>query len=381
MATTVVTRQSFFSRIGNSIRGVFIGIVLIIAGAVLLFWNEGRAVKTSQSLKEGATSVVSISPDSVNPANEGRLVHFSGEARTPSILIDSQFGAGGPALKLKRTVEVYQWVQTAESKTVEKLGGSTETTTTYTYKKEWRDEIIDSSEFQEPLGHTNPTSKLFENEEWIAENVSVGAFNIPTDMIRSLSNYQALPVTDETTSTLPLDMQENIEIISGILYYRTEDPALPQIGDTRITFEIIPTQTLSIIASQKGSSLAPFSTSNGRTISFIQTGEATAEQMFEGAIEGNRMMTWILRLLGIILLFAGFRSVFGLLPILASVIPPVGKLLGAGMSFVSFILALVTGLVIISIAWIVARPIIGIGILIGAVVIFFLALLLKGKKK
>lgn len=381
MATTVVTKTSWFSRIGSSIRGVFIGIVLIIAGVILLFWNEGRAVKTSQSLKEGAASVISISPDSIDPASEGRLVHFTGEAKTPSVLIDSEFGAGGPALKLKRTVEVYQWVQSAESKTVEKLGGSTETTTTYTYKREWRDEIIDSSEFQESPGHTNPTSKLFENEEWLAENVSVGAFTIPEDMIRSLSGYQPLPVTDEMLSNLSYDIQENTEIISGILYYRTEDPANPQIGDTRISFEIIPTQTISVIAGQKGSSLAPFSTSKGRTISFIQTGEASADQMFEGAIEGNKVMTWVLRILGIILLFAGFRSVFGLLPILASVVPPVGRLLGAGMSFVSSILALVVGLIVISVAWIIARPIIGIGLLVGAIVIFTLAVKLKGKKK
>ena len=380
MATTVVTKTSWFSRIGNSIKGIFIGIVLIIAGSILLFWNEGRAVKTAQSLKEGASSVVSISNDSVKAENEGKLVHFSGDARTPSVLIDTEFGVGGPSLKLKKTVEVYQWVENAESKTVEKLGGATETTTVYGYKKDWRSELIDSSTFKEQLGHQNPTTKAFQNNEWIAQNVSVGAFTIPEDMVRSLSDYQPLPAQEEMLATLPYELQSNLEIVSGILYYKTNDPATPQIGDTRITYENIAPQKLSLIAQQKSSTLAPYATKNGRTISFIQTGEATAQQMFQGAIEGNKMMTWILRLLGIILLFAGFRSVLGLLPIIGAFVPFIGKLVGAGMSFLSGVLAIILGLIIISFAWILYRPVIGIGLLILALVLFIAVYKLRSKK-
>jgi hypothetical protein len=41
---TEVTSESWFSRIGGAIKGVFSGIVLCFAAVVLLFWNEGRAV-------------------------------------------------------------------------------------------------------------------------------------------------------------------------------------------------------------------------------------------------------------------------------------------------------------------------------------------------
>lgn len=380
MATTIVTRQSFFSRIGNSIKGVFLGIILLVIGIILLFWNESNSVKTSQALREGASSVISVDSRSIVPENEGKLIHFSGLAKTPSILVDSEFGVSQPALKLKRTVEIFQWVENAESKTVEKVGGSTETTTTYTYKKEWHDEIIDSSEFKEQ-GHTNPTSKLFENQEYIAQNVSVDAFSIPETMISSLNDYQTLPSTEEDLVNLPYDMQQDIQLISGIIYYKTEDPANPQIGNTRVIFQVIPTQTLSVIAQQKGSTVADYSAKNGRTISFIQTGEATADQMFQGAIQNNKIMTWILRIIGILLLFIGFRSIFGLLPIIGAIIPPLGRLIGAGFTFVSLTLALITGLIIISIAWIFARPFIGIGLLISALLLFIFAVKIRGKKK
>ena len=50
---TQVTSTSWIARLGKSILGVLIGIVLIIAAIVLLFWNEGRAVTTARSLAEG----------------------------------------------------------------------------------------------------------------------------------------------------------------------------------------------------------------------------------------------------------------------------------------------------------------------------------------
>ena len=48
-----VSTDSWFSRIGKSISGVLIGIVLFLVAFPLLWWNEGRAVKTANGLKQG----------------------------------------------------------------------------------------------------------------------------------------------------------------------------------------------------------------------------------------------------------------------------------------------------------------------------------------
>ena len=50
---TEITQKGWTSRIGESIKGVLIGIVLIGLSCVGLFWNEGRAVQTAKSLAEG----------------------------------------------------------------------------------------------------------------------------------------------------------------------------------------------------------------------------------------------------------------------------------------------------------------------------------------
>ena len=44
-----VTESSWFKRLGQSMAGILVGSVLIIGACVLLFWNEGRAVKTARS--------------------------------------------------------------------------------------------------------------------------------------------------------------------------------------------------------------------------------------------------------------------------------------------------------------------------------------------
>ena len=47
MAYTEVTRTGYGTRLKNSLGGVLIGILMFIGGTILLWWNEGRAVKTS----------------------------------------------------------------------------------------------------------------------------------------------------------------------------------------------------------------------------------------------------------------------------------------------------------------------------------------------
>ena len=46
---TETTTKGWTSRIGESIKGVLFGLVLIVLSCIGLFWNEGRAVQTVRS--------------------------------------------------------------------------------------------------------------------------------------------------------------------------------------------------------------------------------------------------------------------------------------------------------------------------------------------
>ncbi len=106
MAYTEVTRQSWFSRIGGAIKGVLLGVVLVIVAFPILFLNEGRAVRRHRTLTEGAGLVESISADSPHEAHHGKLVHVSGPRMTDAVLEDTVFGVSANAIHLKRDVEM-----------------------------------------------------------------------------------------------------------------------------------------------------------------------------------------------------------------------------------------------------------------------------------
>ena len=140
------TSTSWLSRIVGSITGVLFGIVFVIGSIALLFWNEGRAVQTARSLSEGGKVVVDAAPAPVDPGNEGKLIHLSGDAKASAPLADRTFGVTAAALRLVRVAEMYQWEEDKHQETHKSIGGSEETVTTYTYKKVWSDHAVELAE-------------------------------------------------------------------------------------------------------------------------------------------------------------------------------------------------------------------------------------------
>ena len=69
---TQISSQSWFSRIIESIKGILVGAVLCLIAVGVLFWNEGRAVKRSRDLAEGAGLVVPVNAAAVGVSLEGR---------------------------------------------------------------------------------------------------------------------------------------------------------------------------------------------------------------------------------------------------------------------------------------------------------------------
>ena len=74
MAYQETTRTSYGQRVKSSFRGIGSGILLFIIGTCLLWWNEGRAVKTTKMLNEAQGVTVEM-PDisKVDSQFEGKL--------------------------------------------------------------------------------------------------------------------------------------------------------------------------------------------------------------------------------------------------------------------------------------------------------------------
>ena len=52
MAYQETHTTSYGSRLSNSFKKIGTGLAMFIGATVLLFWNEGRAVKTAETIKE-----------------------------------------------------------------------------------------------------------------------------------------------------------------------------------------------------------------------------------------------------------------------------------------------------------------------------------------
>jgi len=365
---TEVTHESWFSRIGSAIKGILVGLVLFVIAFPLLFWNEGRAVSRYKTLKEGGGAVISVVADNIDPGNSGKLIHITGKADTGAVLADPVFGVSANGLKLKRISEMYQWDETSQSNTEKKLGGGTETVTTYTYSKTWSERSISSANFKKPEGHQNPGAMIYESTQQVADVVSLGAFTLPSSLVAQINNFESLPIGSDTP--LPESLKDTAKLHNAGFYIGA-DPASPQVGDTRVTFK-------SAKPTQVGNTFGPYGTEAGGSIELIQEGVYSADAMIQKAQESNKMLTWILRLAGFILMLAGLNMILKPLSVLADVLPILGTIVGAGTGIISFLLAAILSLITIGIAWIVYRPLYGIILLLIA---GGLAMAIKGKLK
>ncbi|MCP4697916.1 MAG: hypothetical protein GY862_13850 [Gammaproteobacteria bacterium] len=369
---TEESEQSWFSRIKDALFGIVIGLILFIVSFPLLFWNEGRAVKREQALNEGAGVVVSAEAARIDKGNEGKLIHLHGKAASREVLVDESFNVAANALKLARIVEMYQWEENEESKTEKKIGGGTKTVTKYTYSKIWYSKLIDSAQFKKPGKHRNPESMRFRQEHYTSGRVKLGAFFLSPGLIGHLDDYQRIPMTDATYQQVPTSLRKELQVHDG--YYHTgSNPAKPRIGDLRISFESVKPSVITLVSQQAGYSFVPYRTEGGSRIELLEYGQHSAEEMFAVAQQENVFITWILRLVGLLLMFFGIRMILNVLEVLADVIPIFGNLVGAALTLISAVSALTLSLITVAIAWFFYRPILS-AILIGAGVAILYAL-------
>lgn len=369
--------ESWFTRIKNAIVGVLIGIIMFIASFPVLFWNEGRAVRTAQSLAEGSKSVISVGSDKVDSGNEQKLVHLTGLATTKETLTDSIFNVSEKdAIKLIRHVEMYQWKEHKKSESRKQIGGSKKTVTTYSYDRAWSDDVINSRNFNQSQGQQNPSQMPYSGEEKQANNVTLGAFTLSKSLVNAITGRTPVQISADT---LPADLKNKLELSSNY-YYLGDNPSNPQIGDTRISFEVVKPVTVSIIARQTGKTFEPYQTKAGDAIERLEMGEVSADGMFKHAREENTFWTWILRAVGFILMLIGLNLIFAPIAVFADVIPFIGSLIGGGIFLSSLFVSLILSSITISVAWLFYRPLIGILLIAGGCVTGFAVMMLIKRK-
>ena len=365
---TEISSQSWFSRIGGAIKGVLFGFVLFALAFPLLFWNEGRAVKRSKTLKEGEQAVESVAADRIDPQHAGKLVHLTGTATTEETVVDPVFAISAKALKLRRVAEVYQWGETKKTSTQKTLGGGTTTATTYSYQKVWSERAIDSATFKEAAGHSNKPA-AFGSADFTARRVTVGAFQLPPALLAKMNNYTNLEVAAD--GRIPAALTDKVQV-SGAGFYAGKNVLAPEVGDARISFRVITPTAVSLVAKQVANTFEPYVAKNGGQVELLQIGAQGAAAMFQTEEHQNAILTWVLRGVGFGIMLLGLALILNPLAVLVDIIPWLGGLIGAGIFFIAFSIAAVGSLLTVAVAWVVYRPLLGVALFVAAGAVVFL---------
>jgi hypothetical protein len=171
-----------------------------------------------------------------------------------------------------------------------------------------------------------------------------------------------------------------VRVSSEEIYYGANSMS-PQVGDRRIRFESVSPSIISVMGEYNAGKLMTHITENESSISLLADGKLSAQEMILSAEKMNTLITWGLRVLGMLLLYAGFSMTLAPLVIIAKVIPFVSRIIGFGTNIIAFILALIVGPIVIAVAWFAARPLIS-GMVLGcAGVIIGLIIYMKKQKK
>ncbi len=383
MAVTEVTRENWISRIVSSIKGIVFGLLLFFIAFPVLFWNEGRAVKTARSLSEGAAAVVSVASDRVDGAFEGKLIHTSGQATTTETLSDPMFGVTLAAIKLQRDVEMFQWKENKKTETRKKVGGGEEKVTTYTYEKGWSGSAISSSGFKE-AGHDNPGTMPFESLGQVASLVTVGSFKLSPGLIGKISKWEDLSVDGSNLELVAPELRGRLQVTDGG-YYLGANPLEPTIGDVKVKFKVVHPTEVSIVGKQTGSLVGPYQTLQaGYDVELLELGRMSDKEMFAAAQSRNSTMTWVLRLIGFGMMFFGLFAIGRPFAVVADFIPFIGSFFRVGIGLFAGLLAFGLSFITIAIAWIFYRPLLGLLLLtLGVLALFgliFLAITVGRKK-
>ena len=249
-------------------------------------------------------------------------------------------------------------------------GGGEKTVTKY--RKTWSENHIDSGNFRKRQGHENPADISFPSEEDEASRVTVGAYQLSASLIEKIDAFENLRLPGEG---LPSQLSGKTVHRTGNSLYVGNDPSSPQIGDLKVRFEVVPTETeVSVVSRQKGNRLEPYLSKTG-TVELLQMGLASADLMFNAAEEELTFETWLIRLAGIAAMAIGLGMLFKILSTVIDRIPfvgiHIGTVVGVGTSLIAILIALPLALLTIAIAWFFVRPVLSIILPVLAVGGFF----------
>lgn len=408
-----VENESFGSRMVGALAGMCIGIIMFLVSPAVLGWNEFDFVR-NQAVIWTVHEKAQKAGCEAGPGLAGQPIWLAGCKVSQLHNFADHLGADVKGLfrdeaslhgvKLIAESDIYQWQESKScSETKNSLGGGTTKKCKWSYRKGWSSKPV-TFEGPNPDGHHNVgeirglTALNIRAPEYSARIGSkdksyslsqalTEAFGARTMALKpSLSKgtlVQGLRVGDvrsgswveggEGTPRL-VSTNETNEVLFGKGSFSS-----PEIGDVRTRFQLtggeVGKTTLSVVGRQEGAppdaKLGCWNTGKGGSMAKVCWAFPGSYDLDEMELrkhdEAGARCFWI-RILGWLAMFIGLNLIFGpcaLAPDLVPCVGPmVGDVVGCALCCVSLLVSSALSLLVIGIAWCMARPLIG-GLMLG----------------
>lgn len=391
----------------NAFTQVCIGFLLVIFAFPCLYYNEKRQVHMEKIFAWAEPRIKDVSADTVDAENEASIICVRGDSSTEETLRDSELDVTvNNCSKLKRSVQMYQWIEHKREETRDIGNGNQETEVTYTYTTDWRSEQINSNAFNSPGGHENPSFPLSDNE-WTAKDVKLGKFQLDSELISQMSDWSPADINEQEVGGRVCQARGNGVIQSG--------GGGVEVGDLRITVQKVQCGTCTVASLQSGETFQPltyalvpsgccklpdkvdFSTEQlnpgGGDVEIkgactclgavIQSGECI-HNLYESNITGKEVIDRMkknqqcahvaLQLCGFIMFLIGNYWIFKFGGSFFNFIPWIGSWIDAAWKALAFMAACMCAcqcwLITVAVSWLALRPLKGILLLVVAVALF-----------
>lgn len=418
------------------------GLGFVVLGMVALGWNEHRTVCQSAALILAEDNYVSAKCDEPPSTYAGKFVHLScpidsTKLRTYSVGdVDSKHEALSQAVGqvrgmcLEQRMSVYQCTEQKSNHCIGKVKPSSSVChnwqTNFRYTMAYKSEFVDSSAFYKrkkggisdtaksqkqaacgpeenpttdsfpfnPLQATAPTQQSVEMGAWTLDREQVerltggGKCNevVPLQRPTELKSFQQAP--KQPVNRLTLD---NVWVDSEHTL-RTCKPDNPRLGCIEVQFLTKAPKHVSLLYRvASDGTFRPFNAPatwmcGPAQVSTIADGAFTVLELFERLANEENMMKWGLRIFGFFMIFSGIFLFLSPIEWLASHVPFVGSWFRGAVGCVLVTIALLTAtglsLMVISVAWVVMRPLLGIPLLVAGLSFFgFAPCLMRSSSK
>ena len=292
------------------------GFYLFGIATIVLYQNEAR---TDWGDMVSKTVVGPASPDS---AFDGVDMTVTGALTADREIGDPIFFEPGPFVTVVRSVETYAWVERVDQSVERRWGGSAEVTTETTYHLAWVAEPAHTEDFRYPEGHENPRPRF--DDHFTFSDMQLGGWTLNPAQTLILANEPVLPGsvrwTDEGAALRYVVEPDGNR---GAYYYGGANPAAPQLGDTRMTFHVVPSGvTMTAVGYGAGETIGGLDWFKGVELVPVLPGSRQDVVGFMGGL--FQITRWLGRIGGTIAVFFGLWLLIGPLFAVFDIAPPVG---------------------------------------------------------